>query len=303
MENWEQEIRNGEPAIAETLSPLRGSPFPVLGSLFSIALLLVLLVLRGAPAWAQEHLRLSTTTSTDQSGLLKVALPPFEQRFHLQVDVIAVGSGKALKLAENGDVDVVLSHAPELEEAFVKAGHGVNRRDVMYNDFVIVGPRNDPAQLRSATGAADAFKRLAAAQATFISRGDESGTHQKEKDLWKAAGIAPNGAWYVSAGQGMGEVLLMANERQAYALSDRGTFLTYKQRGDLAIVSQGDPGLFNPYTITAVNPARQPHAKYIAAMQLIAWLTSPEGQKLIGSFTQAGEVVFHPTAVPMAPSP
>jgi len=260
---------------------------------------LILLALLSTPAWSQEHLRLSTTTSTDQSGLLRVVLPPFEERFHVKVDVIAVGSGKALKLAENGDVDVVLSHAPELEEAFVKAGYGVNRRSVMYNDFIIVGPADDPAQLRAASSAADSLKKLAAAQATFISRGDESGTHQKEKDIWKAAGITPSGAWYVSAGQGMGEVLLMANERKAYTLSDRGTYLTYKQRSDLAIVSQGDPALFNPYTITAVNPARQPHTRYIEAMELIAWLTSVEGQNLIAGYQQEGEVLFHPTAVPM----
>jgi tungstate transport system substrate-binding protein len=268
----------------------------------AIGILLLLLVC-GASASAQEHLRLSTTTSTDQSGLLKVILPPFEARFHMPVDVIAVGSGKALKLAENGDVDVVLSHAPELEEAFVKAWFGVNRRDVMYNDFVFVGPTADPAYLRGASSVVDAVTKLAAARATFISRGDESGTHQKEKELWRAAQVTPGGDWYVSAGQGMGEVLLMANERQAYALTDRGTFLTYKQRGDLVVLFQGDPALFNPYTITAVNPARHPHAKYIAAMELIAWFTSQEGQKLIGSFTQGGEVLFHPTAIPARPTP
>ncbi len=261
----------------------------------------VLILAPVRPAAAQEHLRLSTTTSTEQSGLLAVILSPFEQRFHLKVDVIAVGSGKALKLAENGDVDVVLSHAPELEAAFMQAGFGVNRRDLMYNDFIIVGPPNDPAQLRGTTNAVDAFKKLAAAQAVFISRGDDSGTHQKEKELWRAAGIAPSGAWYVSAGQGMGPVLLMANERQAYTLSDRGTYLAYKKRDELQILSQGDPALFNPYMIAAVNPARYPTAKYIEAMQLIAWLTSPEGQKLIGSYKQDGEVLFHPTAV--APSP
>jgi tungstate transport system substrate-binding protein len=266
-------------------------------------LLVVGLASLGSAAVAQEHLRLATTTSTDQSGLLQVVLPPFERQFHLKVDVIAVGSGKALKLAENGDVDVVLSHAPELEETFVKAGFGVNRRDVMYNDFIIVGPPNDPAQLQSAATAADAFKKMAAAAATFISRGDESGTHQKEKELWKTAGLTPSGAWYVSAGQGMGETLLMADERRAYTLADRGTFLTYKQRGDLVIVSQGDPLFFNPYTITAVNPARYPNVKYIGAMQLIAWMTSPDGQHVIGSFTQGGEVLFHPTAVPMPKSP
>jgi len=257
----------------------------------------VLLLLAVAPVAAQEHLRLSTTTSTENSGLLAVVLPPFEQRFHLKVDVISVGSGKALKLAENGDVDVVLSHAPELEESFMKAGFGVNRRDVMYNDFIIVGPPTDPAQLRRAANATEAFKKLAAAQAMFISRGDESGTHQKEKELWKAAGVVPAGSWYVSAGQGMGEVLLMANERQAYTLADRGTYLAYKKKEDLVIVSQGDPALFNPYTIAAVNPARNSGVKYIEAMELIAWLTSPEGQTLIGGFTQGGEVLFHPTAV------
>jgi len=250
-----------------------------------------------AAASAQDRLRLSTTTSTDNSGLLAVVLPPFEQRFRLKVDVIAVGSGKALKLAENGDVDAVLSHSPEVEEAFMRAGSGVNRREVMYNDFVIVGPASDPAQVRGALSAVDAVKRIAAQQARFISRGDESGTHQKEKELWRAAGLTPSGAWYVSAGQGMGEVLLIADERRAYALADRGTYLAYKKRDDLIVVSRGDPLLFNPYTVMAVNPARHPHVKYIEAMELIAWLTSPEGQKLIASFKQADEVLFHPTAV------
>jgi tungstate transport system substrate-binding protein len=227
-----------------------------------------------------------------------VVLPPFEQRFHLKVDVIPVGSGKALKLAENGDVDVVLSHAPELEEVFMKAGFGVNRRDVMYNDFVIVGPPSDPAHLRDAGGVLNAPKRLAAAPAPFISRGDESGTHQKERELWRAAGITPSGPWYVVAGQGMGATLLMAIERRAYTLTDRATYLAYKQRDELLIVVQGDPLLFNPYTIIAVNPARYPHVQYVAAMELIAWLTSPEGQRLIGGLTQDGEPLFHPTAVP-----
>jgi tungstate transport system substrate-binding protein len=267
------------------------------------AWIILVLLLVSSAASADEHVRLSTTTSTNDSGLLQVVLPPFEQRFHLKVDVIAVGSGKALKLAENGDVDVVLSHAPELEQAFMDGGFGVNRREVMCNDFVIVGPPDDPAQLRTRSGAADAFKQLASRQATFVSRGDESGTHQKEKALWKAAGIAPAGAWYVSAGLGMGEVLLMADERRAYTLSDRGTFLTYKRRGDLIIVSQRDPVLFNPYTITAVNPARHPHVKYFEAMELIAWLTSPEGQQLIGGLKQDGEVLFHPTAVPQTRRP
>lgn len=293
-------MRNRRPAVAEQVRffspPFAGFVFRVSGFLFPILFLLILSV---PPLAAEEHLRLSTTTSTDQSGLLAVILPPFEKRSHLKVDVIAVGSGKALKLAENGDVDVVLSHAPDLEQAFVKAGYGVNRRDVMYNDFIVVGPPADPAKLRGTGNAVEAFKKLAAAQATFISRGDESGTHQKEKELWRAAGITPSGAWYVSAGQGMGEVLLMANERQGYTLADRGTYLTYKQKGELTLVVQGDPALFNPYTVIAVNPARYPDVKYLEAMQLIAWLTSPAGQKLIAGFKQEGEVLFHPTAVPL----
>jgi tungstate transport system substrate-binding protein len=263
----------------------------------SLARALFALLLAG-PALAQTHLRLATTTSTENSGLLAAVLPPFERQFGCKVDVIPVGSGKALKLAENGDVDVVLSHAPELEDAFMRAGHGVNRRALMYNDFIIVGPRADPAGLRAARGAVEALRKLAAAQATFVSRGDESGTHQKEKELWKAAGIVPNGSWYVSAGLGMGEVLLMANERRAYTLADRGTFLAYRARDELVIVSENDPPLHNPYSIIAVNPARQPHVKYMEAMQLIAWLTSPHGQRLIGGFTKEGHVLFHPVAVP-----
>jgi tungstate transport system substrate-binding protein len=262
--------------------------------------LVLAVLLLSTAVLAQDHLRLATTTSTENTGLLGAILPPFEKRFGVKVDVIAVGSGKAMKLGENGDVDVVLSHAPELEEAFVAAGFGVNRRDVMYNDFVIVGPPRDPATLRDTTTAVDAFKRLTAAQATFISRGDDSGTHEKEKALWKAAGIAPAGAWYVSAGLGMGQVLQMADEKKAYTLSDRGTYLSFKAKGDLVIVSQGDPALFNPYTITAVNPARYPRVHYFDAMALIAWMTSPEGQRLIGEFAIGGEPLFHPTAVPPA---
>jgi len=265
-------------------------------------LIVIFTLLFAAPAFAANSsiIRLATTTSTENSGLLGAILPPFEKRVGVKVDVIAVGSGKAMKLGENGDVDVVLSHAPALEDAFVAAGFGVNRRDVMYNDFVLVGPPNDPAAVREAKDAVDAFKRLAAAQATFISRGDDSGTHEKEKALWKAAGITPAGTWYVSAGLGMGQTLQMADEKKAYTLSDRGTYLTYKAKGDLVILSQGDPALFNPYTIIAVNPARYPKVRYLDAMALIAWMTSPGGQRRIGDFTIGGEMLFHPTAVPPA---
>lgn len=262
-------------------------------------IVLALLVL-SAPALAADHLRLATTTSTENSGLLGAILPPFQKRFGITVDVIAVGSGKAMKLGENGDVDVVLSHAPALEDAFMASGFGVNRRDVMYNDFVIVAPAADPAGLRQSKSAAEAFQRIASAESPFISRGDESGTHEKEKELWKAAAITPSGAWYVLAGVGMGQVLQMADEKHAYALSDRGTYLTFKSKGDLVIVNQGDAALFNPYTIMAVNPARHPTVRYFDAMTLIAWMTSPEGQRLIGNFTVGGEMLFHPTAVPPA---
>lgn len=265
-----------------------------------LSTLVCALLLAATAASAEEHLRLSTTTSTENSGLLAVLLPPFEQSAHLKVDVIAVGSGKAMVLAENGDVDVVLSHAPELEEAFVAGGFGVNRRDVMYNDFVIVGPPDDPAGLRDTPSPVAAFTQVAATSAAFVSRGDESGTHQKEKAIWKAAGITPSGAWYASAGLGMGEVLLMANERRAYTLADRATYAAYAKKGDLQILVQGDPLLFNPYTIIAVNPARHRHAKYLEAMALIAWITSPAGQELIGAFSPTGTVLFHPTAVPRA---
>ena len=262
------------------------------------ALVLAAFLLAALPAAAQEHLRLATTTSTENSGLLGSLLPTFEEAFHLEVDVVAVGSGQALKLAENGDADVVLSHAPVLEEAFVANGFGVNRRGVMYNDFVIVGPPGDPAGIRGAKSAVEALRTIAAKQAPFLSRGDESGTHVKEKELWAAAGITPSGAWYRSAGVGMGQLLQMADETGAYTLTDRGTYVSRKQKGDLVIVVENDPRLFNPYSIIATNPARHPTAKYIAAMQLIAWMTSPEGQRRIAAFQIEGKSLFVPTAVP-----
>jgi tungstate transport system substrate-binding protein len=260
-----------------------------------LALVALLLAL---PVGAQEHLRLATTTSTENSGLLGHLLPTFEQRFGLEVDVVAVGTGQALKIAENGDADLVLVHSPPLEEAFIAAGFGVNRRGVMYNDFVIVGPPADPAGLKRAGSAAAAFKLLAAKQAIVLSRGDESGTHQKEKELWAAAGVTPSGAWYRSAGVGMGQLLQMADEQGAYTLTDRGTYLSRKQKGDLVILVENDPPLFNPYALIATNPARYPTVKYIAAMQLIAWMTSPEGQQAIAGFTVDGKSLFIPTAVP-----
>jgi len=245
---------------------------------------------------AAERLRLSTTTSTDNSGLLKVLLPPFEKATGVAVDVIAVGTGKALKLGESGDVDVVLVHDPGLEEKFLAGGFGVDRRSVMHNDFVVVGPKDDPEGLRGARSAADAFRKLAAGKAPFVSRGDESGTHQKEKALWKAAGVTPAGAWYMQAGQGMGEVLQMADEKRGYALADRGTFIAYERKVDLVVVSEGDPALFNPYSVIAVNPARNPHVRYDLARRFVDYLTGPEGQEVIAGFRIEGKQLFFPDA-------
>ncbi len=247
----------------------------------------------GSTAGAAEgRLRLGTTTSTENSGLLKVLLPPFEARCKCKVDVIAVGTGKALKLGERGDVDVVLAHARALEDRFVAEGWGVERRDVMHNDFVVVGPASDKAQVGGARDAADAVRRIAKVGATFVSRGDQSGTHEKERELWKAAGIAPQGAWYLDAGQGMSEVIAMAAERGAYTLTDRGTYLAHPRRRELPILLQGDPILFNPYGVIAVNPAKHPSVQHALARQFIEFLTGAEGRALITGYKVDGEQLF-----------
>lgn len=243
------------------------------------------------------HLKLATTTSTENSGLLGVLLPPFEEKFGIKVNVIAVGTGQAIKLGENGDVDMILVHARAAEDKFIEEGYGVNRRDVMFNDFIILGPSNDPAEIRSESNVTLALKRISDRKAYFVSRGDDSGTHKKEKVLWQNAKTSPEGEWYMEIGQGMGAALQVTNERQAYILCDRGTFLAYKDKIELIILSEGDPLLFNPYGIIAVNPARYPHVKYIEAIQLIAWVTSVEGQKIIGEYKKEGEILFHPMAI------
>src|SRR6266540_1331458 len=206
-----------------------------------LMLALTTLVILSASAGAAERLKISTTTSTENSGLLNVLLPPFEKKYNCKVDVIAVGTGKALKIGETGDVDAVLVHARKLEDKFIADGFGVNRRDVMYNDFVIIGPANDPAGIAVTKTSAEALKRIAANQATFISRGDDSGTHQKEKELWQVAGIKPAGTWYIESGQGMGEVITMATERRGYTLADRATFSAYRQgKTDLKVLFEGE---------------------------------------------------------------
>jgi tungstate transport system substrate-binding protein len=250
-----------------------------------------------SPVAAENRLRMSTTTSTENSGLLSVLLPPFEKANACKVDVIAVGTGKALKLGENGDVDIVFVHARPAEDKFVASGYGVDRRDVMHNDFVIVGPKDDPDGIKHAKTAVDAFKRLAEGKAPFISRGDDSGTDKKEKQLWKAAGITPTGPWYDEAGQGMGAVLQMADNKKAYTLADRGTFIAFEGKVDLVILFEGDKALYNPYGIIAVNPKRYPTVNYECAKKFIAYVTGPEGQKVIASYKKNGKQLFFPDAI------
>ena len=257
-------------------------------TLLSLGLVLAL----AAPAFAQNVIRLSTTTSTENSGLLKYLLPAFEAKTHTKVHVISVGTGKALQLAKNGDVDVTLVHARKSEDKFVAEGHGVNRRDVMYNDFIIVGPTTDPAGIRGSEDVIAAMKKIVASKAKFISRGDNSGTDQMEKTYWKEVGVKPTGSAYVSAGLGMGEVLTMAAELKAYTLTDRATYGAYRAKTGLVIVTQHDPKMFNPYGIIAVNPAKYKTINYKGAMLLINWITSPEGQKKIAEFNVNGEQLF-----------
>ena len=245
---------------------------------------------------SSKTLRLATTTSTENSGLLQNLLPYFERKTGYTVHVIAVGTGKALRMGRDGDVDVVLVHAPAAEQKFVDEGAGVKRVKVMYNDFVIVGPADDPASVSSSTSGVDALRKIAKSQAIFISRGDDSGTNKKELSLWKNAGIKPQGDWYREAGQGMGKVLQMSGELAAYTLTDRGTWLAYQTKSPLKITYEGDPILFNPYGIIAVNPARYPDINSAGAQALIDWITSPDGQRMIGSYTVAGSLLFTPSA-------
>ncbi len=256
---------------------------------------LVIIIICGlfSPVVAAERLRLATTTSTEASGLLEVLLPFFEQANDCRVDVIAVGTGKALKLGESGDVDVVLVHARSLEDKFMANGYGSERRDVMYNDFVLLGPPHDPAGIVGSNDPIEVMGNIASAGVSFVSRGDESGTHVRERQLWQAAGVVPRGNWYLEAGRGMGEVIIMANERQGYTLSDRGTYLAFKNKVDLKVVFAGDERMFNPYGVIMVNPARHSHVKQDLARKFLDFLTSEEGQDLINGFQKAGEQLFY----------
>lgn len=245
---------------------------------------------------APQTLRLATTTSTHNSGLLDELLPPFEEREGIDVQVIPVGTGQALALGRRGDADVVLVHARKREDAFLEAGHGVERRDIMWNDFVVIGPADDPAGVRGLRDAAEAFRRIQSKRARFVSRGDDSGTHTRELAIWKKSGREPPRGTdhYLEAGQGMGRCLTIAGEKRAYVLTDRGTFLAYRSQLELEVLVEGDPFLRNPYGAMIVDPARHPHVKVEAARKLLDYLTSEEGQRRIGAFRVEGKVLFHP---------
>jgi tungstate transport system substrate-binding protein len=260
------------------------------------AVLLAVTQVFTSPAVAAD-VRLATTTSTANTGLLDYLFPKFKERTGVTVRYVAVGTGAALKIGEQGDADLVMVHAREAEDKFVAAGFGVDRRDLMVNDFILLGPPADAAKVRGEKDAALALKRIRDAGANFVSRGDQSGTHIRELELWRAAGVEPKwSGYYLSIGQGMGTALMMAFEKRGYVLSDRGTFLAYKGKLDLQILVEGDKRLLNPYGVIAVNPKRYPKVNYTGAMQLIDWLTSMEGQQLIAGFKVNGAQLFFPTA-------
>ncbi len=254
--------------------------------------LLVVALLLPSGLAQTARLILATTTSTYQSGLLDLLLPPFEAHSGFDVDVIAVGTGAALELGRRGDADVLLAHAPDAEMALVEAGYAVARTYLMYNDFVLVGPTDDPAGIAGAASAAESLARIAQAEAIFISRGDNSGTHIKEFALWSAAGMTPGWGRYLEIGQGMRQALFAADEQRGYTLTDRGTFLAVRDRLELTILFAGDPLLVNPYHVLAVNPNVHPHVNHVGALALIAWLSSPEANSLINGFTVGGEQLF-----------
>ncbi len=263
-----------------------------LKTIFSVALIASVTIL---PAQAQEVIKLATTTSTENSGLLKHLLPKFESESGYKVQVIATGTGKALKLASQGDVDIVMTHAPAAEAKFIEEGYGVTPRGIMENDFVVLGPKNDPAKIRDSKTAEEAFAKIAKSDAGFISRGDNSGTNMKELIIWKGAKVEPNFKGYQAVGQGMGKTLQMANELQAYTLSDRGTFVAYKAKLDLAVDYDGGAALANPYQVMLINPAKYPDLNHKGAKAFSDWLISDEAQNMINSYTVQGEQLFKAT--------
>jgi len=264
------------------------------------ALFAALTVIAGAYGCGggSDELILATTTSTQDSGLLDVLIPQFEDENDYKVKTIAVGSGEALRLASEGEADVVLAHSPKAEEEFMAAGNGEDRLVVMHNDFVIVGPEDDPAGVKDAATASEALANVASSESIFLSRGDESGTHTKELSLWTAAQIEPSGSWYQETGQGMGATLTVAGEKQGYTLSDRGTYLAQKDNLDLALLFEGDKALFNQYHVIVVNPEKHTKVNAEGARAFAAFITSPSVQATIGQFgvQDYGQALFIPDA-------
>ena len=256
--------------------------------------------LAAVTAAAQEKfITVASTTSTEQSGLFKHILPEFAKKTGVQVRVVALGTGQALDVGRRGDADVVFVHDKPAEEKFIAEGSGVERKEVMYNDFVLIGPKSDPAKIAGGKDIVAALKQVKAAQAPFVSRGDKSGTHAAELRYWKDAGIdiaADKGPWYKETGSGMGPALNTASSMNAYVLADRGTWLSFKNRGELAILVEGDPRLFNQYGVILVNPAKYPHVKKAEGQAFIDWLVSSEGQQSIASYKIEGEQLFFPNA-------
>lgn len=269
-------------------------------SKFFTMLVLLAVCLTAVNAAAQTEIICSSTTSTENSGLYGYLLPIFEKKTGIKVKVVAVGTGAAIAIGKRGDADVVFVHAKELELQAVKEGYFVNRHDVMYNDFVVIGPKNDPLGIKGMKSASDAFRKIAENTYLFVSRGDKSGTHIKELALWKKTGLDPKGRkWYLEVGQGMEKTQRIANEKGAYTLTDRGTWLATKDKDrlDMAIVLEGDPVLFNQYGVMAVNPERHKHVKYKEAMEFVNWLISKDGQQTIAEFKDKhGNRLFIPDA-------
>jgi tungstate transport system substrate-binding protein len=262
--------------------------------------LAALLALTGGGAQAQDRfITVASTTSTEQSGLFGFILPIFEKETGIQVRVVALGTGQALDLARRGDADVAFVHAKAAEEKFLAEGYGVKRFPVMYNDFVLIGPKSDPAKVAGGKDILDALKKVQAAQAPFVSRGDKSGTHMAELELWKVAGVdieKAKGPWYRDTGQGMGPALNTAASMNAYVLADRGTWLAFRNRGDLSILVEGDKRLYNQYGVMLVNPVKHPTVKKDLGQTFVDWVISPRGQKAIADYKINGEQLFFPNA-------
>jgi tungstate transport system substrate-binding protein len=292
-----------------------------------LAVVIISILDVGSGQSAEKLIKMATTTSTENSGLLDVLIPEFTRKTGIQVKIFAKGTGAALRDGMEGNVDIILVHAKSREAVFVAQGYGAYRLDVMHNDFVIIGPSGDPAKIKGMRDAAGAFRKISAAKVMFISRGDDSGTHIKEQAIWKATGNGMKiesseiikkgtkhtlsfvypvglGKGYISIGQGMGKALTFAEEKQAYTITDRGTFLKYKYGRklglNLEILCEGDPRLFNPYGVIPVSPKKHPHAKFAWADRFAGWLVSAQAQKLIGQYKIAGRQAFFPDAVPIA---